>query len=60
MATVGWSSWKTKNDQVFSNIVIKTPKQVAYKSMKQWTKLSKNGSMKESLVEKLKEVQARW
>jgi hypothetical protein len=59
MAAVGWSMWKTRNDLVFSNIVIKTPRQVAYKSlvlMKQWIKLAKkDGNMKESWVDKMKD-----
>lgn len=41
MAAVGWSLWKTRNDLVFSSIVIKTPKQVAYKVLgflKQWSR----------------------
>jgi hypothetical protein len=33
MAAVGWALWKTKNDLVFSDIVIKSPKHVAYKSL---------------------------
>lgn len=30
MAAMGWALWKTRNGLVFSNVVIKTPKQVAY------------------------------
>ena len=64
MAAVGWALWKSRNDLVFSNIVIKSPKQVAYKSfglMKQWIKLAKkDGAMKEAWVEKLTEEMARW
>ena len=33
MAAVGWSLWKIRNDLVFSNIAIKSPKQVAYKAL---------------------------
>jgi hypothetical protein len=33
IAAVGWSLWKTRNDLVFSNIVIKSPKQVAHKAL---------------------------
>jgi len=62
MAAVGWSFWKTRNDLVFSNVVIKSPKQVAYKSivfLKQWTKLArKDGAKKDAWVEKLKEGMA--
>lgn len=31
IAAVGWALWKTRNDLVFSNIVIKSPKHVAYR-----------------------------
>jgi hypothetical protein len=64
MAAMGWSLWKSRNDLVFSNIVIKSPKHVAYNSlgfMKQWIKLaSKDGAKKEAAVEKLMEGMARW
>lgn len=54
----------TMEDLVFSNNVIKSPKQVAYKSlglMKQWIKLAKkDGAMKEAWMEKLTEEMARW
>jgi hypothetical protein len=53
MAAVGWSLWKTRNDLIFfSNIVIKSPKQVAYKSLgflKQWIMMArKDGATKEA------------
>jgi hypothetical protein len=58
MAAVEWSIWKTRNDLVFSDIVIKSPKQVASKSlgfMKQWIKMTrKDGAKKEAVVEKLR------
>jgi len=64
IAAVGWSLWKTRNDLVFSNIVINSPKQVAYKALgflKQWRMLVKeDGAQKEAWVEKLKEGMARW
>jgi hypothetical protein len=63
MAAVGWALWKSRNDIVFSNVVIKSPKQVAYKSlglMKQWIKLArKDGAKKEVWVEKLTEGMTR-
>lgn len=37
---VGWVLWKTRNDLMMSNIIVKSPKQVAYKALgflKQWT-----------------------
>jgi len=64
MAAVGWSLWKTRNDLIFSNIVIKSPKQVAYKSLgflKQWIMMArKDGAMKEASLDKLKEGMERW
>lgn len=64
MAAVGWSLWKTRNDLVFSNIVIKMPKQVAYKTigfLKQWIKLAtKDKAKKEAWVEKLTARLASW
>jgi len=44
VAAVGWALWKSRNDLVFSNIIDKSPKQVAYRVfgfLKQWLKLSK-------------------
>jgi hypothetical protein len=59
LAAVGWALWKTRNDLVFSNIVIKSPKQVAYKVLgflKQWSILAKKeGAQKDAWVDKLKE-----
>lgn len=52
VTAVGWALWKSRNDLVFSNVVIKSPKQVAYKClglMKQWMKLAgKDGAKKEA------------
>jgi hypothetical protein len=56
MAAVEWSLLKTRYDLVFSNIVIKSPKQVAYKTLgflKQWIKMAKEDVAK-------KEFPARW
>jgi uncharacterized protein (DUF1919 family) len=51
-------------DLVFSNNVIESPKQVAYKSlgfMKQWIKMArKDGAKKEAVVEKLMAGMERW
>lgn len=64
MAAVGWALWKTRNDLVFSNVVIKTPKQVAYMALgllKKWIVMEKkDGAKKEEWVEQLKEGIARW
>jgi len=32
VAAVGWALWKFRNDLVFSNIIDKSPKQVAYRA----------------------------
>jgi uncharacterized protein (DUF1919 family) len=54
----------TMEDLVFSNNVIKSPKQVAYKSLgftKQWIKMArKDGAKKEAVVEKLMAGMERW
>jgi hypothetical protein len=64
MTVVGWALWKTRNDLVFSNIVINSPKQVAYKTfgfLKQWVKMAKkDGAKMESWLAKLKEGLKRW
>ena len=64
MAAVGCSLWKTRNDLIFSNIVIKSPKQLAYESLgflKQWIMMArKDGAMKEAWLDKLKEGMERW
>ena len=64
MAAVGRSLWKTRDDLVFSNIVIKSPKQVVYKTfgfLKQWCKMAKkDGARMESWLAKLKEGLTRW
>ena len=64
MAAVGCSLWKTRNDLIFSNIVIKSPKQLAYESLgflKQWIMMArKDGAMKEASLDKLKEGMERW
>jgi hypothetical protein len=57
-------SVKTRNDLVFSNVVIKSPKQVAYLALgflKQWIMLEKKDrAEKEAWVARLKEGMARW
>lgn len=61
---VGWVLWKIRNDLVFSNIIIKSPKQVAYRIigfLNQWTKMEKTGgAQKEKYVKELLDGLARW
>jgi hypothetical protein len=64
IAGVGWSLWKTRND-LFSKIIVKTRKQIAYKSLgflKQWIKLEKAEDLrkKEAMVLKMQEGLASW
>ena len=62
---VGWVLWKTRNDLVFSKKILKSPKQVAYKSLgflNQWQTLAKKedrDNMEEFLL-KMKEGLSRW
>jgi hypothetical protein len=64
MAVVGWALWKTRNDLAFSDIVIKSPKQVAYRVLgflQQWTLLEKKDvNLKNAWVDKLKEGMEHW
>jgi hypothetical protein len=61
---LGWALWKIRNDLIFSNNVIKSPKQIAYKVLgflKQWSLLEKkDGANKEAWLVKLKEGMTRW
>jgi len=44
IASVAWSVWKARNDWVFNNKLIKSPKTIAYKVLallKQWKKILK-------------------
>jgi len=64
MAAIGWALWKARNDLVFCNTIIKSPKHVAYKVLsflKQWMVLEKKDEiMKEAWLIKLKEGMTRW
>lgn len=64
IASVGWALWKTRNDLLFSNVIVKSPKQAVYKSLgflKQWTKRSKEDwSRMEGVLLKLKEGLSNW
>ena len=65
IAAVGWALWKSRNDLVFSNIIDKSPKQVAYRVfgfLKQWLKLSKEDarSKMEAMLMKMKEGLPTW
>ena len=57
---VVWSVWKARNDWVFNNALIKSPKLIAYKVVGfliQWTKMQKekNRSQMEDIILKLQE-----
>lgn len=65
LAVVAWSLWKVRNDFVFNNVLIKSPKAIAYMIvgfLTQWTKMQKekNGMMMEDLILKLKEGLRAW
>jgi hypothetical protein len=64
MAAVGWALWKSRNELVFSDIVIKSPKQVAYRVLgflQQWTLLEmKEVNLKNAWVDKLKDGMVHW
>ena len=55
-----WSLWKVRNDWVFNNTLIKSPKVIAYKAVGfliQWMKMQKmkDRPMMEDIVLKLQE-----
>jgi len=65
LASVAWSIWKTRNDWVFNNKLIKSPKSIAYKVlalMKQWKKMLKTKDQKvlEDALLKLQEGLRAW
>ena len=65
LAAVAWSLWKVRNDLVFNNVLIKSPKAINYMIvgfLTQWTKMQKekNGLLMEDLVLKLKEGLRAW
>jgi len=65
LAGVSWSLWKTRNDWVFNNHLIKTPKAIAYKVLgflSQWKKMLKpEGVLKrEDTILKLQEGLKAW
>jgi hypothetical protein len=65
LASVGWSLWKTRNDWVFNNHLIKSPKTIAYKVLgflSQWKKLlePKEVMMMDDLILKLLEGLKAW
>ena len=65
LASVVWSLWKTRNDCVFNNLLIKSPKTIAYKILgflSQWKKLLKpEEKLKmEDTIMKLQEGLKAW
>jgi len=64
MATNSWALWRTWNDLVFSNHIIKSPKEISYKVfgfLQHWKILLKGAQLKlmEGIMEKLKEGLSR-
>jgi len=50
IAAVGWALWKSRNDLVFSNIIAKSPEQVAsrfFGFLKQWLKFDRGCPQKD-------------
>jgi hypothetical protein len=65
LASVSWSLRKTRNNWVFNNMLIKSPKAVAYMTLgflTQWMKLLKpeDKAKMEDLIVKLKEGLNAW
>ena len=65
LAGVAWSLWETRNDWVFNNHLIKSPKSIAYKVLgflSQWKKLLKPQEvlMMEDTILKLQEGLKAW
>lgn len=65
LGSVVWSLWKTRNDWVFNNQLIKNPKSIAYKILgflSQWKKLLKPMEMDkvDDLIKKLQEGLKAW
>ena len=65
LAAIVWSLWKHRNDWVFNNVLIKSPKSVAYKVvgfLTQWTKMQKEKDMPmmEDIILKLQEGMRVW
>lgn len=59
MATNSWALWRTRNDLVFSNHIIKSLKEISYKILgflQHWKNLLKGAQLKlrEGILEKLK------
>jgi hypothetical protein len=65
IASISWSVWKTRNDWVFNNNLIKSPKSIAYMAlgfMKQWKILlkTKDQQLMEDAIHKLQEGLRTW
>ena len=64
-ASVAWAVWKARNDWVFNNRLIKSPKALAYKVLallKQWKKIlkTKDQEVMEDTLLKLQEGLRAW
>jgi len=65
LASVAWSLWKTRNNWVFNNVLIKSPKVIAHMILgflTQWKKLLKPVEMMkmEDNIKKLQEGLKAW
>lgn len=64
LGCVVWSLWKTRNDWVFNNVLIKSPKSVAYMAVGfliQWKMLKmKDKERMEAIIWKLQEGLMAW
>jgi hypothetical protein len=65
LASVAWSVWKTRNDWVFNNRLIKSPKALAYQVLallQQWKKIlkMKDQEVMEDTLMKLQEGLRMW
>lgn len=65
LAAVAWSLWKARNDWVFNNVLIKSPKAIAYRVVGfliQWMKMQKEKDkpLMEDLILKLQEGLKAW
>ncbi|OEL19872.1 hypothetical protein BAE44_0019119 [Dichanthelium oligosanthes] len=64
-AGVSWAIWRTRNDWVFSNILVKSPKTIAYRALgflQYWKQLGRSEEQLKMtwVLEKLQEGLMAW